>query len=99
MKAHKNEVSMKNEHESRITRLEVTIENINQALIRLDNHIENIRKDNTMFYESIIKRFEKQEGKIDDYYQRTQKSIESINSRMWTNMYWYVGGYASILYL
>ena len=42
MKAYKHEDHMKNDHESRITRLEVTIENINQTLIRVENRLEHL---------------------------------------------------------
>jgi hypothetical protein len=42
MKAHNEEVIMKNDHESRITRLEVTIENINCTLSRIENRLDRM---------------------------------------------------------
>ncbi len=40
MKAFKHEVPMKQDHGERITRLETTIDNINQTLIRLENKMD-----------------------------------------------------------
>ena len=57
-----------NNHESRITRLEVTIENINQTLASINRNLEHI-----------------------------DAKIEKLNDRLWTNFFWMIGGFASIL--
>lgn len=55
------------DHESRITRVETTVENINDTLKRLEN-------------------------KIDD-------GFKTVSNRLWSNFYWMIGGFGSILLL
>lgn len=78
MKAHKNEGNnMKNDHESRIVRLEVTIESINQTLIRFEKR-----------FDSIDKRFDKLETDMKYNFESMNSRFETINNRMWSNFLW-----------
>ena len=71
------------EHEGRVTRIELSIENISQTLLRLEKRIDSI--DNKM--DSTLKGLD---NKID-------VGFKSLNDRLWNNFYWMIGGFTGVL--
>lgn len=74
---------MKDNRETRLTRVEVITENINATLTRLESKIDNIDK-------KFDTKFDIMEHKIDS-------KLDKINTRIWFNFYWGVAGIASVL--
>jgi hypothetical protein len=74
MKAHKlkDEGNMKHDHESRITRLEVTNENINATLLRLEKKMDD--------------GFYKLDLRIDNLETKFNGRLERLDSRLWQIM-------------
>jgi hypothetical protein len=79
-----------NNHESRITRLEVTQENISQALIDIKSTLVSL--DN-----KIDNKFDTLDGKISNLDKKFDTKFDSLNNRLWTNFFWMIGGFASVL--
>lgn len=75
------------DNENRITRLEVTIENINHTLSRLESKMDS--------------GFTHLNGRMDDGFKslndRMNEGFKGIDNRIWANFYWMIGGFASIL--
>lgn len=86
MKAHKfkhDEESMKNEHESRITRLEVINENINATLLRLETKIDSL---DVRLNEKIDTVERKLTEKIESVETKLNARIDKLDSRLWQIM-------------
>lgn len=71
------------DHERKLTRIEIAMESINQTLLRLEKRADSIdgKLDNA------AKAFDR---KIDVYF-------KSFNDRLWNNFYWILAGFTSIL--
>lgn len=71
------------EHEGRVTRIELSIESINQTLIRLEKRMESI--DNKM------------DGSLKVLDNKIDVGFKSLNDRLWNNFYWMIGGFTGVL--
>lgn len=95
---------MRDNHETRLTRVETVIENINASLIRLESKIDNLDKKFESKFDYLDKKidskFDYLDKKIDSKFEFLDKKIdfgfEKLNSRIWTNFYWGLAGFASI---
>jgi hypothetical protein len=96
MKSHKNNDNnhAKNDHESRIVRLEVLVENIGATLVRLEtkmdegfNRLDKKIDDNTNSLRTEISDLNK---KMDSGFNRLDNKIDKL-------LYFTIGGFAGIL--
>jgi len=71
------------EHEGRVTRIELSVESINQTLLRLEKRIDSIDSKMDITLKSL-------DTKMDS-------GFKSLNDRLWNNFYWMIGGFTSIL--
>ena len=80
--------------ENRLTRVEVTIENINETLIRFEKSMNNR-------FDTMDKRLDSFELKMDKGFDslelKMDRGFQIINGRIWNNFYWIIGGFVGIL--
>lgn len=74
-------------NEERLTRLEITIENINHTLYRLDKRFDEVDKR----FELIDKKFELIDNKIDKLRSDINGNNIDINNRLWMLFRWMIG--------
>ena len=82
MNAHKKEELISNYIESRLTKLEITQENVNETLKRLERKIESLETNTHQSFNNLT--------------QMIIQSSSSLNNRIWFNFYWMLAGFAGI---
>lgn len=77
-------------HDHRLTRLELTIENIDKALIRMENRFDTLehKLDNVEL---------KLGNKLGDIDKKFDGRFDSLNNRIWYNFYWMIAGFVGLL--
>ena len=82
------------DHESRITRLEVVIENINTTLVDMKQSIGTLEHNMKQSIGSLEQDMKQSMRTLD---QDMKQGFKDINNRMWTNFFWMIGGFAGLL--